>query len=207
MTRTVVHAGPLTFPAADRTSPGGVTLSSATADTGTNINNSRLLHAQDMEWEGELLELLSGLEQQLGVLTQRKARTWPPTLVRHGLDLVRTVAVFAETKSAGRPATLVALADARVEAGHTTRKAETVVRDAGPEPGPLAVVFGGTKLTPEHRESCFWVLRTLPTVLEKYLLAFGGGFVTGPAAAKWVETCGVFVTQVRRVLAAIEKPA
>ena len=28
----------------------------------------------------------------------------------------------------------------------------------------------------------------------------------GPVAAKWVETCGVFVAQVKRVLAAIEKP-
>jgi hypothetical protein len=207
MTRTP-EAGPPTFPAFARSSTGAATVSNIAiaADTSTNVNSSRILNAQDVVWEGELLEFLSELEQQLGVLTGRRARTWPPTLVRHGLSLVKTVSAFADAKASAYPKAQPHLAAARVEAGHTVRKAETVVRDAGPEPGPLAAVFGGTKLSAEHRESCFWVLRTLPTVLEKYLLAFGSGFTTGPAAAKWVETCGVFITQVKRVLAAIEKP-
>jgi hypothetical protein len=81
-----------------------------------------------------------------------------------------------------------------------------VVHEAGPPPGKLVSLFGGGKLSREHRDNCFWALRNLPAVLERYLLVLGGGFSGGPAAAKWVETCGVFLTQVRRVLAALERP-
>ena len=74
------------------------------------------------------------------------------------------------------------------------------------QPGRLTTLFGGGKLSKEQRDNCFWALRNLPAVLERYLLVLGSGFTSGPAAAKWVETCGVFLTQVKRVLAALEQP-
>jgi hypothetical protein len=79
-----------------------VSMSLASLDTATGFP-TRTNHAQDIVWEAQLLELLSGLEQRLGALTSRQNRDWPPTAVRHGLDLVATVAAEAHQFPRRRP--------------------------------------------------------------------------------------------------------
>ncbi|MGL4420190.1 MAG: hypothetical protein ACRCZF_05970 [Gemmataceae bacterium] len=171
-------------------------------DTQTVVVQS--LRSLDSGWEAELLGVLSELEQMLGGLTRQAVQEWPPEAVRLGLKLIQTVADFAEAHFRDDGQVRKHLETARQEAARTIRSAEQVLADLGPE-STFRRLFKARRLTNEQMESCHWVLRTLPGALERYLLVLGCGYSTGPAAAKWVETCGVFLTQVKRVLLAIEQ--
>ena len=171
-----------------------------------HASQSGTLRSRDAAWEAELLGVLSDMEQRLGQLTRQKSRAWPPEAVRLGSDLLRAVAEFAEAKFAEHPHARKHLEAARAEASCILNAADGVVRDAGPEPTRWGGLFGGAKkLSAGHRDTCYWALRALPAALECYLLVLGCGYATGPAAGKWVETRGVFLTQAKRVLSAVEK--
>lgn len=162
--------------------------------------------AQDSVWEASLLEFLSELEQRIAGFGAKGVRDWPPAAVRLGVDTLKYTAAFTEGRLGGHPAAQKHGDEARAALVRAETAADTVAHSWGSKPGRFAGLFGANKgLTPEARESCFWVLRALPADMERYFLALGCGFASGRGAAKWVETYGVFLGHLKRVVAELEK--
>jgi hypothetical protein len=162
--------------------------------------------ARDGQWEETLLVFLSELEQYVAKFGQRGIRDWPPAAVQHGLEVVQFVAQFTQERIGDQPSTNRYLNEAKAAKLRAESAAAALASVKPGRFGALAGLLGNKpKLSPEIRESCFWVLRALPADLERYFLALGCGFASGRTAAKWVETCGVFLSHLKRVVTAIEK--
>lgn len=154
--------------------------------------------ARDLEWETELLTRLSEQEQRLRAFTRTRFRADPHAVVQLAVRMVKAIdadaACHAERHTlirANLPATRGAFAPFLRQA------------DVLPPPTPARTLFGLTlvpaRMDPTVRTAAAALVCELPAVIEGYLLLLGNGFATGHAAAKWVETCGVFVRQLTTI--------
>jgi hypothetical protein len=164
----------------------------------TDLLTRPVFAARDAEWEAELLTHLSEQEQRLREFTRSRFRADPHEVL---MLAVRTVqAIDAYTACHAERATLI-----RAHLPETRKAADQYLREAAglPRPAPARTVFGfavsAPRIEPAVRGECVRLLTGLPPVIEAYLLLLGNGFATGQSAAKWVETCGVFVRQLTKL--------
>ena len=175
-----------------------------TLDTHFGVNTQLLAQPvfleRDLEWEAELLGHLSEQEQRLRVFARSRFAADPHGAVLGAVRMVQ--ALDAYTACQAERATLVRahLPDTRKVSGQYILKAEAL-----PKPPPAKSVFGFVlappRVLPAHRQACAEVVRDLPGAIEAYLLLLANGFATGPMAAKWVETSGVFIRQLTKLTA------
>ncbi len=154
--------------------------------------------ARDLEWEAELLTRLSEQEQRFREFTRKRFQADPHAVVRLAVRMVQ--AIDADAACHAERATLI-----RANLPATRQAFAPFLRqaDALPKPLPARTVLGFTlapsRVDPVVRTSAAALVCELPAVLEGYLLLLGNGFATGHAAAKWIETAGVFVRQLTRI--------
>lgn len=182
--------------------PASDIASQDTLDTQHGANTQLLtqpVHAErDSEWEAELLGYLSEQEQRFGEFTRSRFTSDPFAAVQEALRMVQAVDRYCAVQ-AGR-AELV-----RKHLDETRAICAEYVKKVGnlPQPQPprtvLGLVVSAPRITPPVRLACAEVVRDLPRAIESYLLLLANGFATGPMAAKWVETSGVFIRQLTKL--------
>ena len=175
-----------------------------TLDTHFGVNTQLLAQPvfleRDLEWEAELLGHLSEQEQRLREFARSRFAADPHGTVQGAVRMVQ--ALDAYTACQAERATLVRahLPETRKVSGQYILKAEAL-----PKPPPAKSVFGivlaPRRVLPSQRQACAEVVRELPGAIEAYLLLLANGFATGPMAAKWVETSGVFIRQLTKLTA------
>lgn len=154
--------------------------------------------ARDVEWEAELLTHLSEQEQRLREFTRRRFQTEPHGVVQLAVRMVQALDVYTALHAERATLIRLNLPATRQASGEFIRKAETLPK---PESGRklLGFTVSAPRVSPEARVAAAMVVAELPAVIESYLLLLGNGFATGPMAAKWVETIGVFVRQLTKL--------
>lgn len=167
--------------------------------TNTQLLAQPVFLERDRDWEGELLGHLSEQEQRLREFTRTRFANDPFSAVQGAIRMVQ--ALDAYTACQAERATLVRahLPETRKISGQYILKAESLAKPLPPRT-VLGVVLGAPRTTPVQRQSYAAVVRELPGAIEPYLLLLGNGFATGPMAAKWVETCGVFIRQLTKLV-------
>ena len=164
----------------------------------TDPNTQPLFAARDEEWETELLTHLSEQEQRLREFTRSRFHKEPHAVVQLAVRMVQ--AIDAYTACHAERATLIRahLPETRQASGQFILQADSL-----PKPVAAKKLFGFTvsasRIDPAQRAACAAGVTELPKVIEAYLLLLGNGFATGQSAAKWVETCGVFIRQLTKL--------
>lgn len=157
----------------------------------------------DRTWHVILVQLLGQLEFGRASLTDPANRREPSGAVRVASAMVNQVADFIATnvdpQRHSRP-----IADALAAAGRFLTAAQ--VAGVPPAKKGLFGLFGGGRspASDGKLEECMWVLRDLPLVLERYFVLLGGCFRGQKFALDWVDTSGVFITELKRTLHWVE---
>jgi hypothetical protein len=174
-----------------------------TLDTQFGVNTQLLAQPvffeRDRDWEAELLGQLSEQEQRLRDFTRTRFANDPYSAVQSAIRMVQ--ALDAYTACQAERATLVRahLPETRKGSGQYILKAESLAKPLPPRT-VLGIAIGPPRIGPAQRQAYSEIVRELPGAIEPYLLLLGNGFATGPMAAKWVETSGVFVRQLTKLV-------
>ncbi len=184
-----------------RTTPATIS-SQDTLDTHFGVNTQLLAQPvfleRDLEWEADLLGHLSEQEQRLREFTRSRFAADPHGAVLGAVRMVQ--ALDAYTACQAERATLVRahLPETRKVSGQYIMKAEALPKPAAGK-SLFGIVLAPPRVLPAHRQACAEVVKELPGAIEAYLLLLANGFATGPMAAKWVETSGVFIRQLTKL--------
>jgi hypothetical protein len=174
-----------------------------TLDTQSGTNTQQLAQPvfleRDREWEAELLGHLSELEQRLREFSRSRFAADPHATVSAAVRMVQELDTYAAGQAERASLVRAQLPETRKIAGQYILKAESLARPLPPR-RIFGVPIGSPRLTAAQRQNCGQVLRELPAAVEAYLLVLGNGFATGPMAAKWVETSGVFNRQLNKLV-------
>lgn len=174
-----------------------------TLDTHFNVNTQLLVQPifveRDLQWEAELLGHLSEQEQRLREFTRSRFAADPHGAVQAAVRMVQ--ALDAYTACQAERATLVRthLPETRKISGEYILKAESLPKPPAPKT-VLGIVVAQPRIDPARRQACANIVRELPAAIEPYLMVLANGFATGPLAAKWVETSGVFIRQLTKLV-------
>lgn len=157
----------------------------------------------DRTWHVILVQMLGQLEFGRVSLADPAFRRDPSGAVRVAAALVNQVADFigahVDPQKHARP-----IADALAAAGRFLTAAQ--VTSEQPAKRGFFGLFGG-RAEPQREgrlQECMWVLRDMPLVLERYFVLLGGCFRGQRFALDWLETSGVFITELKRTLNWVE---
>ena len=174
-----------------------------TLDTQSIVNTQLLSQPvfieRDREWEAELLGQLSEQEQRLREFTRSRFASDPHATVAAAVRMIQALDAYTACQAERSTLVRAQLPETRKVSGQYILKAESL-----PKPTPprklLGWTVGSPRVNPALRTACAQTVRELPSAIEAYLLVLGSGFATGPIAAKWVETCGVFIRQLNKLV-------
>jgi hypothetical protein len=157
------------------------------------------LYARDLEWETTLLTLLSELEQRIMVVTPRKFQSDPCCAVHQLGDLLLVLDEYTSTYAKGHLLIADRLTDARLLAKRFENSRKTLPTSL-PTRNLLGFAIRRDAAMIRQRELCRTLIAEAPKSFESYLMALANGFSTGQGAAKWIETCSVFLRQVNKLV-------
>jgi hypothetical protein len=159
--------------------------------------------AFDRQWQAVLVQLLCRVEFGRTSLEDPGHLRNPAGAVKIASAMINEVADFIATnvdqKQNARP-----IADVLAAAGRFLAAAQ-VAGQSTPKRGFFGM-FGGNsgEQSAGRLEECMWVLRDLPLVLERYFGLLGGCFRSQKSTIEWVETSGVFISELKRALYWVE---
>lgn len=157
----------------------------------------------DRTWHVILVQLLGRLEFGRASLEDPAHLRNPAGAVKVASAMVNQVADFIATHvdpvKYSRP-----IADALAAAGRFLTAAQ--VAGGSPAKRGLFGFLGGSNSADlaGKLQECMWVLRDMPLVLEKYFVLLGGCFHSQGPALEWVDTSGVFLSELKRALNWVE---
>lgn len=182
--------------------PATAIASQDTLDTHHGVNTQLLAQPvfldRDIEWEAELLGHLSEQEQRLREFTRSRFASDPFGTVQGAVRMVQALDAYCACLAERATLVRANLAETRKVCAEYVAKVGALP-PALPPRTVLGVVVGAARITPPVRLACAEVVRELPRAIESYLLLLANGFATGPMAAKWVETSGVFIRQLTKL--------
>lgn len=177
-----------------------------TLDTQPGANTQLLAQPmfveRDLAWEAELLGHLSEQEQRLREFTRSRFASDPYAAVQAALRMVQAMDAYCACQAEQSPLVRSNLAGTAKVCGEFVKKVVALPNGAPPRTF-FGMVVAAPRVSPPARLACAEVVRGLPRAIESYLLLLANGFVTGPMAAKWVETSGVFIRQLTKLTAHI----
>ncbi len=154
---------------------------------------------RDLEWEGELLCQLSEQEQRFRDFTRSRFASDPHGSVFLAVRMVQGLDGYSAALAERAAPVRTQLPETRKISGQYILKAESLPKPAPPRT-LLGVIVAPPRIPAEHRRAYAEHVRELPKIIEAYVLLLGNGFSTGPIAAKWVETCSVFIRQLTKLV-------
>ncbi|MBL8864247.1 MAG: hypothetical protein JNK93_01660 [Planctomycetia bacterium] len=156
----------------------------------------------DRTWHVILVQLLGRLEFGRCSLADPAHRKNPAGAVRVASAMVSQVADFivanVDSQKHRRP-----IEDSLAAAGRFLTAAQV----AAGEPvsrGFFARLGGRSPESKVKLQECMWVLRDMPLVLERYFFLLGGCFRGRKFALEWVDTSGVYITELKQTLGWVE---
>lgn len=174
------------------------TASRTEADIAIQDNSSATEH--DRVWQVLLAQLLGRLEFGRTSLENPTHSKNPVNAVRVAMDMVNEVAQFIteqiDPQTFRRP-----LSDALAAAGRFLTAANVA---AAEEPRRGLLDLFKSRDNENKRQECMWVLGDLPLVLERYFTMLGSCFKFSQSAIEWVDTSGMFLTELKKALVWVE---
>jgi hypothetical protein len=172
------------------------------ADENTAILNEPSFVVRDIEWEAELLTHLSEQEQRLREFSRTRFRKNPYEIAECALSMIRSIDAYSATHAEQVAIIQSSIGKIRSQSSSFLGAFATLQKPS--EPRTLfGFTIGSPKPAPNSHELASKTLSLLPATLEAYLLLLGNGFATGHMAAKWVETCGIFMRQLNKLISSI----
>jgi hypothetical protein len=152
----------------------------------------------DIIWEGDLIQMLSGLESQRAQLAGQSG-IQPAALVERLLAMLRLVTKFTEQKRGGHSKGSAEMA-LYGRTSDTLAMTERWLEQQRPSTFSAFLGLFGKAANPAETASCRPLVQQMVELLESYFVYFASCFHSPSSASNWTETSEVFLTELKQLV-------